>query len=242
MNRKINADELMLEVTQRCNMNCAHCLRGDARNVDMTKEIVDKALKDVEYIGCIIFTGGEPTLNIPIIKYTLDYCKEHRIDVNTFFIATNGKAVTLDFIALIIDWYAYIDKCGGECDMCEVALSTDNFHESIPQSNINLLSILSIFSSESKNSDFTKYALLNEGRARNLGPEWKKRDLSCYGFEGEVSDDTIFTQSIVYISANGDVKNNCDTAFDNDACTMGNLFEDDLNTILEKELDACEVA
>ncbi len=32
---------LILEVTRRCNMCCAHCLRGDAEDIDMEKETVD---------------------------------------------------------------------------------------------------------------------------------------------------------------------------------------------------------
>ena len=33
---------LILEVTRRCNMCCAHCLRGEAENIDMQKETIDK--------------------------------------------------------------------------------------------------------------------------------------------------------------------------------------------------------
>ena len=30
---KYNVNDLMVEVTRRCNLTCEHCLRGDARDV-----------------------------------------------------------------------------------------------------------------------------------------------------------------------------------------------------------------
>ena len=67
----MTVDQLTLEVTRRCNMNCAHCLRGDAQCLDMSKEVVDKVLQDIDYISFLFFTGGEPSLNIPIMDYFL---------------------------------------------------------------------------------------------------------------------------------------------------------------------------
>lgn len=56
---------LAIEVTRRCNMECAHCLRGDAQAVDMTQEIVDRFVDGLEEgmsIGDVTLTGGEPSL------------------------------------------------------------------------------------------------------------------------------------------------------------------------------------
>ena len=79
---KLNLDYLTLEVTRRYNMGCAHCLRGEAENLDMTKEIVDKALEDVEFISSLTLSGGEPTLNTELIRYILDVCMKKEIVVN----------------------------------------------------------------------------------------------------------------------------------------------------------------
>ena len=62
---------LILEVTRRCNMCCAHCLRGEAENIDMQKETIDKVLDLVDKIECVTFSGGEPSLNLPLIQYFL---------------------------------------------------------------------------------------------------------------------------------------------------------------------------
>ena len=50
---KFDIQSLTLEVTRRCNLACEHCMRGDAQNVDMTYEMVDKIL-DNEEINSII--------------------------------------------------------------------------------------------------------------------------------------------------------------------------------------------
>ena len=63
---------LILEVTRRCNMCCAHCLRGEAENIDMQKETIDKVLDLVDKIEHVTFSGGEPSLNLPLIQYFFD--------------------------------------------------------------------------------------------------------------------------------------------------------------------------
>jgi hypothetical protein len=239
MAKEIELYDLVLEVTRRCNMCCEHCLRGEAENVDLTKEIVDEALKDVKYISTITFSGGEPTLNVPIIQYVLEVCKQKNIDVYNFFVATNGKKVSRNFIMTMLDWYAYVIECGGEPEYCQVALSKDNFHESIDKDNENLLRGLSFFSNESKNTDFSKSYLIAEGRALYLPNTWKKdiREFSSIEGEWNVDDDSIRIEGMTYISANGDVKTDCDLSFDNDDYTIGNVKNDSLFTILSEALE-----
>ena len=41
-------DSLAVEVTRRCNMHCAHCLRGEAENKDISYEVMDALLRHVE--------------------------------------------------------------------------------------------------------------------------------------------------------------------------------------------------
>lgn len=37
---KIAIDDLILEVTRRCNMCCLHCLRGEAENLDADIDLI----------------------------------------------------------------------------------------------------------------------------------------------------------------------------------------------------------
>ena len=62
-------------------MNCRHCFRGDAENVSIEKEYIDKLLCQCEKIKTLCFTGGEPFLEPDVIDYAIDYVKKyHYID------------------------------------------------------------------------------------------------------------------------------------------------------------------
>jgi MoaA/NifB/PqqE/SkfB family radical SAM enzyme len=39
-----SVDSVVIEITRRCNMCCAHCLRGDAEAVDIQEKYIDAFL------------------------------------------------------------------------------------------------------------------------------------------------------------------------------------------------------
>ena len=87
--RIYSANSVFIEVTRRCNMCCAHCLRGDAESIDIQEKYIDAFLDSFEteaYISSLTFTGGEISLNIPAIRYTLKAVKERGIAVGSFLI------------------------------------------------------------------------------------------------------------------------------------------------------------
>jgi len=67
--KKVATDNLVLEVTRKCNMNCAHCLRGNAEDKDISFDLIDILLDNIDSINMITFTGGEPSLNVKALKY-----------------------------------------------------------------------------------------------------------------------------------------------------------------------------
>ena len=94
--RICSVSNVVIEITRRCNMCCAHCLRGDAENVDIQERYIDAFLDSFEKGACIsyiVFSGGEISLNIPAIRYILKAVKERNISVGSFYMVTNGKAV-----------------------------------------------------------------------------------------------------------------------------------------------------
>ena len=62
--KKLSFANLAIEVTRKCNMHCAHCMRGDAQNADISEGKLSKFLSQVNFIGSLTITGGEPTLNV----------------------------------------------------------------------------------------------------------------------------------------------------------------------------------
>lgn len=212
---QLGYENLVIEVTRRCNMHCAHCLRGDAENMDMPEDVVDKMLSTVTYIDNITFSGGEPTLNLGIIRHVLEYVKEHNITVHQFYIVTNGKVVTDEFLALMVQWYAYCLDSYGDEECCGVALSKDEFHEQIDGHNVALLSALSFFRPEDKSTDFSKAMLINQGRAEDLSPrDYRKRENFEETLEVEdYGEDICCVNSTLYLACTGDIISGCDYSY-----------------------------
>ena len=59
---------IMLEITRRCNLKCEHCMRGDAQNLDMSGEIMEKLFSQVDSVFQISLTGGEPFIAPDVIE------------------------------------------------------------------------------------------------------------------------------------------------------------------------------
>lgn len=215
MSKKLYIDNLAIEVTRRCNMNCPHCMRGDAQRKDLDMNKVYKFLSQVESISSLTFTGGEPTLNVGAMVEILDYCKSHKISVMSFYVVTNGKIITSDFLAAMVEWYAYCIECGGEPEVCGVALSKDIFHDSIDSVNETKLRAFSFFRPEDKRQRFDKQYLINFGRARNLsGPTIVKRDRSEYEPYVDVtsynSHIDVLSNSAIAFTVDGEILGDCD--------------------------------
>lgn len=92
---KIN--QLILEVTERCNLRCDYCIYGEDnatfRNFgqndmrwQIAKKAIDYALENSEKELAVTFYGGEPLLRFEFIKQCIEYiennCKEKTITYN----------------------------------------------------------------------------------------------------------------------------------------------------------------
>lgn len=155
-------------------MCCAHCLRGDAENVDIQEKYINAFLDSFSgrrYIGTIVFTGGEISLNIPAIRYTLKAVKERNISVGSFYMVTNGKAVDkMEDLALAsLEWWNYCDE--KDEYLCGLCISSDNFHEEISDESASILNGLK-YNRDDMVTDFHEKYLLNEGRAKTLNDDW----------------------------------------------------------------------
>lgn len=107
--KKLQLNEFAIEITRKCNMKCAHCLRGEAQKRNIHKKYITKVLEDISSIGSLTITGGEPTLNIPAIRFILEELKRLEIPVSNFYIVVNDRksCQSLEFIQLLIEMYMY---------------------------------------------------------------------------------------------------------------------------------------
>ena len=238
-----SACDVVIEITRRCNMCCAHCLRGDAEAVDIQERYIDAFLDsfaNAGYISSLTFTGGEISLNIPAIRYTLNAVRERNISVGSFYMVTNGKAVDkmVELALASLEWWNYCDdKDDYSCGLC---ISSDDFHEEISSESASILSGLK-YNYDDKVTDFHKNYLLNEGRAKNLDSNiYKKREPYVDKLEYEFSKTggIDFYSGELYLNAIGDVVSGCDLSYESQKkYRFGNVMDEKwLENIRSSEL------
>ena len=160
----MNVDNLIIEVTRRCNLSCEHCLRGKAQNLDIKKGTIENFLvnSNVEYISSVTFTGGEPTLNIQAINDFIDICQVNNIDVGSFYIVVNGVTVPDEFILVAARLFAFCS----DNEISQICVSESDFYYGQNEEEINKLELFKIFSK--KTTSEAKY-LIKEGNAIEIG-------------------------------------------------------------------------
>lgn len=167
--KKVSIDNLIIEVTRRCNMTCEHCLRWDAEPIDLDTKYIKILFKSVEYVSIITFTWGEPSLVPNIISEIIDIAKENNVVIGCFYIATNGKLVTQDFLFALLKLYNYCS----DNEISQLQLSNDIYHEKIN----NKLDLFKFFSKRNKEDNAT-YNLISEWRAEEswIGTRYAEPD------------------------------------------------------------------
>ena len=188
-----SACDVVIEITRRCNMCCAHCLRGDAEAVDIQERYID-----------------------------VNAVRERNISVGSFYMVTNGKAVDkmVELALASLEWWNYCDdKDDYSCGLC---ISSDDFHEEIPRESASILSGLR-YNRNDKVTDFRKQYLINEGRAKTINAnQILKREPIVSELVIEYERDCKprneaginITDGELYLNAIGDVVVGCDWSYE----------------------------
>lgn len=231
--KKLAFNNLVVEITRRCNMACAHCMRGEAQDYDISKEVIDTLLDRTSHIDTITFTGGEPTLNIDAINYILEACTARNIPVENYYVVTNGKQVPDEFILAMTRWHMYAVQSnhGYEPEIAGISLSQDMFHEEISSESKAKLSALTTFTPTDHRFDYTVLGPIAIGRAKNLTtvplkePTSPDERISAIEIEDSYKDER-YINSIITITYNGDILSECDYAYDDtDKYKIGTVYD-----------------
>lgn len=200
-------DTISIEVTRRCNMLCPHCMCGDAQNIDIDLSYISEFLQQFrgKHIRHITFTGGEPSLNVDAIAYTLNTVIDYEIAVDMFSIITNGYNLSDDFITTCNNWISYCKNNG------LVLVSKDKYHRELSSSDLSKLNKLTSYTYW-----FTAYYdsnIISKGRAKenNIGVSSFKHK-SLFNKLRSYSNILVYT-GIVLLNCLGNVLYNCDYVF-----------------------------
>jgi len=196
---------LVIEVTRRCNMECEHCLLGEAENIDMDIKHVEKIFQKVDYISTLTLTGGEPSLAYKVIDKILVTAQDHDIEIGNFYIATNAKSISNGFLLSLIKLHTYCS----DNEVSEIAWSNDEYHEGEYPESIKKLKVFSFAHPKYKN-DIGSYVIA-EGRAEYFGERYNTKEQ----FEIEEWDSKIIiSEGNIHLNCEGNIIGGCDWSYE----------------------------
>lgn len=134
---EIRYQKFGIEITRKCNEACAHCLRGDAENIDIDNSIIDAFLdNNITLIEELLITGGEPTMNGEGLEYFVDGLIKRDITVGMYKVIINGTNWNEAFGRAIKKLDAYTKKKGWKDiylplvrNIGQILISQDEFHK-----------------------------------------------------------------------------------------------------------------
>ena len=167
--KELYIKNLCIEITRRCNMRCAHCMRGDAESVDITLRHISDLLRHVRHVPHFNITGGEPSLNVRAIRHILGRVRAYDITVNDFYIVTNGATTSRsgEFIAACAALYKYQEEKEQDSGHM-LEMSDDRFHD--PAEHAVTLAALSPYPFFGVRGQAERIFLFREGRSTEGHP------------------------------------------------------------------------
>ena len=124
MTKKYSLHYLSVEITRRCNKNCLHCVKGDAQNVTITEEIIDRVIADIPDVTRLALAGGEALLELDKIAYLLDRIANSPWNVKLIEITTNGTICDKRIVDIFEAFCAKKTEC-----VAAIRISNDSFHD-----------------------------------------------------------------------------------------------------------------
>lgn len=237
---KLNFHNLIIEVTRRCNMECSHCLRGDAQDKDLAIDALVRLLDQVGYISDISFTGGEPSIAPHVLEYILQELRCRDIHVGNFYLATNAKQIDDYFLRTMLNWWLYCD----DNEMSALEWSNCYYHQCfcIPEENIKKLSAFKFAGPKHKEDcyEYNEYnvynptcskgiksSLIADGRAVDMTNNGRDEHINTINFDNY--GDGITVEDTIYMTVDGMLIPGCDYSYEtmeHEAVQIGSVFQD----------------
>ena len=211
--------DVVIELTRWCNMSCPHCMRGDRSKFRIKKDTITKFLDNFTRIDTLVFTGGEPSLAIDLMEFTLQYCRYHGIEVGSFWMATNGTNPTKKFFEIFREWLDYCDDNEGS----GLRVSIDEYHDGIDgiwkfrEFTEETKWSYPAFCLEERGAPDNHSYLISAGRAVMNYPAGRSIEHSISLIDWEIKDEERFPghiEAAIQLSAKGVILSTCDISFE----------------------------
>lgn len=236
---KLYIQNLGLITTERCNLKCRHCMRGNATSKDMTDEVIQK-LGQIDSIGNLTICGGEPTLALPTLEKVLTFIVDNKINLDLLTTIINGTNYSEEFLRLLDYIDEYIPKKQNSINAI-FSISSDPYHLSEISFENKEEQYLENLERYTLNTHFLKYRGLNnklyrEGRAEELDEELTVPLKPCPIVYAEIPGNGVLEVGpLVTINVDGVVTDcNASNEHQRTLYNYGNILEENLETIIKR--------
>lgn len=210
----IATSHLGIELTQECNLNCAHCFRGPARKISISKEILEKVFDEVKYVHVLDLSGGEVFLGYEQLKLLLEIAKAKNVIIKSCSMLINGTIYDERIYKLLDEYFG---------NNYYVGISSDDFHdESIrkiygkktgqsedpglsPQSMIDIKNNMAKHYYNSHSIGFQRVSnrLINNGRASTTNQTPHKEFEALGYYYNDSSSSELLVGPMIFVGADG---------------------------------------
>lgn len=130
-------DNLGIVITEKCNLNCKSCFRGDKQYRDISEDVIDAIFLQVRVIDILNICGGEPTLALDRIEYLFQKIMKEKVFVSNICITINGTIYSAKLMELCQSMNDYIKKMNPKGGVL-IYVSIDKYHlEEMKKRNIS---------------------------------------------------------------------------------------------------------
>lgn len=247
--KKYKYDGLMIEITRKCNLQCEHCLRGDAQNVTMSRDVIDRIFEDVADCKSFLFTGGEPLLALDEIEYFVDRILKSDFTTSNIAMTVNG----------IIRDKKLIDIANKFCKSKEgrtfyIFVSDDEFHDNNEskctlkfyqefKSENGVFIVPQRFSINDKQQEFTLAGRAIEFYKNHpqLDKKWTVKKEEQTNHRLCIMNDRI--PCAMYVTAHGGFESYVGEDFDTvDKLSYGSILQSSMSELIDAHNDTCLVS
>lgn len=263
---------LVIELTRRCNMRCKHCVRGEAQNITITKEIIDRIFENVQDCLSLYVSGGEPLLEPDILLYLLNRARSWG-RLASLEITTNGSILDERIV------YALEELCKepihpdfNEKNITKsvrLTISNDEFHVSGEMQKaldfygplfedaqkrlegtgavIKLNTWSPVNEEETKRRGYPGAILIYSGRAKDLVDERTENGMLVKippynNHRLKITEDVVHCKTMITSKGDVVVAAEDDSYASYDSCAVGNIMDKSLTGIIDTHQNNCVIS
>lgn len=128
--KNLYIQNLEIIITKKCNLKCAHCMRGTASNKDMSEEVIKATLQQIQSVGNLAISGGEPLLALDTLEKIFTYIIDNKIVLDEYSLVTNCTKDPKDLIKLFDYFEEYVKQTSRLLRKNKglIAISMDEYH------------------------------------------------------------------------------------------------------------------